>query len=126
MSQHADTTGMDGTNLQLDLLSRVLDASSLRHRVIANNVANINTPNFQRLTVTFEDDLAKAVARGSSPATVRPQVVEDTSGAARVDGNTVDIDQEMGQLAKNSLLYAAAAQILASRIASMRSAISGR
>ena len=52
------------------------------------------------------------------------EVVADQ--AERVDGNTVDLDREMSDLTKNGLLYQAAAQIVASRLASLRSAVSGR
>jgi flagellar basal-body rod protein FlgB len=47
-------------------------------------------------------------------------------GPERVDGNTVDIDREMNTLQMNSLLYEAAAQVVASRIGTLRAAIAGR
>ena len=47
-------------------------------------------------------------------------------GPERVDGNTVDIDREMNDLTKNALLYQAAMQVLANRMAALRSAVSGR
>ena len=40
-------------------LSRGLEAANLRHEVISNNIANVNTPNFKRSAVNFEDLLAK-------------------------------------------------------------------
>ncbi len=108
----------------LSLLTQLMNASSLRHRVIAQNVANVNTPGYRRQEVSFETDLAKALE--SSPgAAVKPRVVT-VDRAERVDGNTVDIDREMNDLGKNALVYQAAAQIIASRVASMRAAISGR
>jgi flagellar basal-body rod protein FlgB len=108
----------------IDTLTRVLDTAGLRHRVIAQNVANVNTPGYKRLEVQFEDALAKALATPGGPA-AKPRVVEG-DGPERVDGNTVDIDREMGDLTKNGLLYQAATQILASRLAALRSAVSGR
>ena len=48
------------------------------------------------------------------------------TGAERLDGNNVDIDAEMGRLSNNALLYNAYTQILASRIGSMRSAITSK
>lgn len=102
----------------IDVLSRVLDTASLRHRVIAQNVANVNTPGYRRLEVAFADELAAAGG-------AKPTVVE-SEGTDRPDGNSVDIDREMGELTKNSLLYQAATQILASRMAAMKSAITGR
>ena len=92
-------------------LGTLLDVAALRHKVIAQNVANVNTPGYHRLEVSFEKELAKVV---------------EGAGPERQDGNTVDIDREMGDLTKNGLLYQAAAQIVASKMASMKSAISGR
>ena len=117
---------MVGSSLGIDVLARVLDTAGLRHQAIAQNVANVNTPNYRRLTVTFEDDLTRVLKAGGDPGTVRPRTVETAGGAERADGNTVDIDLEMAQLAKNSLLYSAAAQIMASRLGTLRSAITGR
>lgn len=107
------------------LLAQVLDTAALRHRVIGQNVANVNTPGYRRLEVLFEESLAHALEAPGSGAAAKPQVVV-ADGPARVDGNTVDIDREMGDLSKNALLYQTAAQILTSRLATMRVAITGR
>jgi flagellar basal-body rod protein FlgB len=119
---------MSVTPSQFDLLSRLLDAASLRHRVIAQNVANVNTPGYRRRDVAFDDALARELDRGSDsqPASVRPMVIEAAGGTLRQDGNNVDIDAEMGRLNKNTLLYGAYSQILAAKIAAMKAAISGR
>lgn len=111
---------------RIDLLARVLDASATRHRVIAHNVANVNVPGFKRLDVSFEAELSKALESGADVAKVEPVVSEDTAAIARADGNTVDIDKEMGTLTKNALLYQAASSIIASRLSMLRSAITGR
>ena len=111
----------------LGVLAQMLDAAALRHRVIAQNVANVNTPGYRRRAVEFEADMAKALAAPGPGGTahVRPKVVIE-DGPERVDGNTVDINREMGDLGKNALLYQAAATIMQSRVASLRAAISGR
>ena len=98
----------------------------LRHQVIAQNVANVNTPGYHRLDVAFEDQLKEVMHAGGSPLKVQPRVVAGTGGTERPDGNNVDIDQEMGELTKNALLFNAFSQLLTSRIGQMRSAISGR
>ncbi|MBA4065313.1 MAG: flagellar biosynthesis protein FlgB [Isosphaera sp.] len=115
---------MDTAIPGLGLLARTLDAAALRHRVIAQNVANVNTPGYRRREVAFEAELAREVASPGGPPATPKVVVAD--GPERVDGNTVDIDQEMNALAKNALLYQAAAQIVSSRVATYRSAITGR
>jgi flagellar basal-body rod protein FlgB len=110
------------------VLSRLLDASALRHRVISQNIANVNTPGYRRQQVAFEEVLAGHVHDGDSAAAlaVRPTVVPAEGGVTRSDGNGVTLEQEMMDLNKNTLLHNAAAQLLASQIATLRSAITGR
>jgi flagellar basal-body rod protein FlgB len=110
---------------QTDVLSSLLNSAALRHRVIANNVANVNTPNFKRLTVSFDAEVERALAAGTSLRGVGARIVEDLSAPERVDGNTVDIDREMNELTKNLQLYSAATAILASRVGLLRAAITG-
>jgi flagellar basal-body rod protein FlgB len=109
----------------IDVLRRVMDAAALRHKVIAQNVANVNTPGYRRLAVEFEDEMGKALEAGTPVSEVTPTVVV-ADGPERVDGNTVDLDREMGDLTKNGLLFQAAAQIAASRMASLKAAVAGR
>ena len=115
------------TPSQFDLLGKLLDAASLRHRVIAQNVANVNTPGYHRLDVAFETALDQELGKGeANVAKLTPSVVEVSGGTMRDDGNNVDIDAEMGRLNKNTLLFNVYTQILASKMAAMRSAIAGR
>ncbi len=119
---------MNVTDSQFDLLARSLDLASLRHRVIAQNVANVNTPGYHRLEIAFEDALARQLAQkeGTPTARLQPKLMERDDEPERLDGNNVDIDAEMGRLSKNSLLFNAYTQILANKLAAMRSAITGR
>jgi flagellar basal-body rod protein FlgB len=118
--------GMD--THRTELLARLLDVYSVRHRVIAQNVANVNTPNYHRLDVAFEDAFARALSSHDPAALLRvqPAVVENAEGPERADGNNVDIDTEMSGLEKNTLLYRTFVQIIASRVATQRSAITGQ
>jgi flagellar basal-body rod protein FlgB len=124
----ADTTNMNVTDSQFNLLARMLDLASLRHRVIAQNVANVNTPGYHRRDIAFEDAITRQLVHheGTSAAKVEPKLIEHNDEPERLDGNNIDIDAEMGRLSKNSLLFNAYAQLLAGQIASMRSAITGR
>jgi flagellar basal-body rod protein FlgB len=112
----------------IELLSRTLQVASVRHRTIAQNIANVNTPEYKRLEVEFEDELARVLREGSARdlGQVKPRIVESDTGAERADGNNVTLEQEMTDLSKNSLLYTASAQFLATRLAMLRSAVSGQ
>src|SRR5438094_4935884 len=93
-------------DVQADLLARLLDVASLRHRTIAQNVANVNTPGYRNLDVSFEEEFSRYLESGGAEHAlkVHEQVVEGAGGAERPDGNNVDIDQEMGRLNSNTLL----------------------
>ena len=112
----------------IDVLSRLLDVASLRHRVVAHNIANVNTPGYHELDVSFENAFARAVDRGNldKALQVRAGVGTADGGPERADGNNVDIDFEMARLNKNTLLYRVYTQVLAGYIAQARSAVTGR
>jgi flagellar basal-body rod protein FlgB len=116
------------SNPQMALLTRLMDAASVRSEVIANNVANVNTPGYQCLDVQFEAELARALGAGraANMQQVTPKVVAGGGGAPRADGNNVDIDVEMGRLQKNNLMFELYAQLLSTHLAQHRSAIQGR
>lgn len=120
------------------LLKRALDASYLRQQAISNNVANINTPNYKADRVVFEEELKKSMSAfnislkathanhiGLQEASdkVAPRLVKDQSPAMRNDGNNVDIDMEMANLAANQILYNALVQQTNQKISTLRHVI---
>lgn len=110
-----------------ELLTKLMQVSEMRHRVISQNLANVNTPGYQRLKVEFDDAFAKQILSGEEPdLSLEPEIVADKSRPARADGNTVDIDLEIGELQRNAMMYQTYSQILASQFATMRRAISAQ
>jgi len=106
------------------LLGRALGTADLRYRVLANNVANAETPGFKASRVEFEALLQQAQAAGTDPLTVTPAVVQDTGLSLTPDGNNVDIDAQMAALAANQLWYDALSRSLGDQIGRLRAAIS--
>lgn len=99
-----------------NLLKKSLDASSLRSKAIANNIANINTKNYKRNYVSFEDSLNqnldelelktdndRHIQTVEEPGQI--ELKQDTSTSMNEDGNNVDIDNEMVNQASNTLMY---------------------
>ncbi|ANM32263.1 hypothetical protein ABI59_14475 [Acidobacteria bacterium Mor1] len=116
-------------------MRRVLDRVSRRTNVTAANLANVDTPGYKALEVKFGDTLAGAVElRRTDPRHLStsgaPQgmgkVVEAVTGRIRNDGNTVDVDMEMTNLAKLQGRYSAAAKMLSKRFALLQYAVSSR
>lgn len=119
-----------------NLLKNSMDASALRGKVIANNIANINTKGYKKLYVTFEDTLNdsmsgntlktdnnKHIQTGSGNGEIAVQRDESTS--MRQDGNNVDIDLEMTNQAANTLMYNALVQRVSGKISMKRYIIGG-
>ncbi len=116
---------MDDT---IQILGKMMDVTALRHRVLANNLANADTPRFTRQDVKFKDLLANAVETGNATkiAKVQPEIVQDTVSGYRPDGNNVSIQREMGEITENSLIYQFSGSAITRKYAIMRKAISGR
>ncbi|MDQ2085900.1 flagellar basal body rod protein FlgB [Herbivorax sp. ANBcel31] len=110
-------------------LEKSLDAALLRNEAISQNISNVDTPNYRRKTVAFEEHLRDALGRDTINGTrtdhrhipigaknfddIEIKIGEDGSNSdMRLDGNNVDIDSEMAQLAKNSIKYDVLAQRL--------------
>ena len=101
----------------INVLDKAADASWMRNDVIANNLSNIDTPNYKRQDIDFESQLAKALhnsrytsmdARVANLKTSRlnPITYTDYAGFSyRLDGNNVDVDTEGAYLAKNQVVY---------------------
>jgi flagellar basal-body rod protein FlgB len=114
----------------LGLLSKGLDAASLRQEVHAHNLANLNTPGYRRKYVTFTEELGRAKrvaalslthqrhlqAKGAEPL----RVEEEKGTLRRPDGNSVDLDREMLALVNNQLRYNSMIQLLNSRLSGWR------
>ena len=122
---------------RVTVLEQALTASSLRQKVISNNISNVNTPGYKKSEVLFEEMLQSAMTGDKMPMLqtnarhlpsqqagipiAKTKVIDNTS--MRTDGNNVDIDVEMAELAKNSIYYNAVVQQLSSYFSIIKSAI---
>jgi flagellar basal-body rod protein FlgB len=93
----------DNTELGLE---RAISGAALRQTLLSNNLANANTPGYQRQDVDFHSVLGQAMQTGD-PGTISsvqftPVTQNQTMGA---DGNGVDVDVESADLAENGLEY---------------------
>lgn len=99
----------------INVLNKAADASWKRNEVIANNIANVDTPGYKRKDVEFESFLMAALTGDNSldkrVAKVRmdnlnAQVYTDNANLSyRLDGNNVNIDTETSNLAENQIRY---------------------
>lgn len=127
--------GMHGAFMQ-----NLLDLRQKRQEIIGANIANADTPNYKAKRLDFEEALAESMpkegemtlARTSASHLPTPygayapgevQAVE--TPIPKGDGNSVDQEQEMAQMAANQLLYNFAAQSVSGQINKLRMVIQG-
>ena len=102
---------LDTTQMSLESAMR---GSMLRQTLLTNNLANVDTPGYQREDVNFQGTLQSALSAGQSPADVQfsPQV---QAGTVAADGNGVGGEQDSADLAENGLLYQDLTSVAAQR-----------
>ncbi len=124
-------------------LSRALTAYSLRHKTIAANIANAGTAGYTPKQVNFEEQLTSQTGDGtslhgtttdprhipigiSSATDAQPYVEDANVTDADASGiNGVDIDQEMGELAKNQIRYKFASRLTSQAFQALEKSIRG-
>ena len=135
---------MSSDALTFQLLQSALMATNMRQQVYASNIANAQTPGYKRQDVQFETVLANAMSTpvakigertipisiSNQPnlqeiAQIQPVVVTDNQTKIGNNGNNVDIDSEMANLAQNQIRYNALVQDVQNRISRLRTAING-
>ena len=118
---------MIGNSYQIDMLASLLRQAEVRHRVISQNIANVNTPGYRSMDISFEQQLSNAQLNvEKSDEQGQGKLYEVAGLSMRHDGNNVDVDRELGNLTKNSLRHEAFSHILAGKLAMLRSAITGQ
>ena len=119
-----------GTGGNVDLLMRLMSASTERARVSSSNIANASTPGYRRQVVQFENILRDRISEGArleDLSDVQPAVVEDTVSASKPDGNNVNLELEINTERQNRLLYETYAALLQSHFDMIETSIqSGR
>ncbi len=116
-------TEMDRT---FGILESSINGAVARQKIIAHNISNINTPGFKQFLVDFENRLAdeqqsfplKTASPKHLPGMNDPgAVTRDQTPALRMDGNNVDLEQQMNLMAKNEIYMNAATNQLNKKIA---------
>lgn len=109
------------------LLGKLMDMSANRHRVIAQNISNVNTPYYRRKEYSFESSLREAMHSGKAKdySEVSGYVRHPNTTPVRNNGNNVDIDQEVLDLKENATLYSLYTHLYTEKASMVRSAIRG-
>lgn len=119
----------------VNVLGKAADASWIRNDLIANNIANYDTPGYKRQDINFEDALKKAI-QSVDGSSMDARVSNLRKGSLdvsaytdygdysyRLDQNNVDIDTEQVQLAENQIRYQALMDGINNEFSNLKSAM---
>lgn len=107
-----------------ELLTKAIHYTNLRHNVIAENIANVDTPGYKAMDLKFEHLLGRALAdRKGKIGSLTAMLVSDTTVQPRLDGNTVNPDQQLAKLAENTIIHNTFVQLLNTRFKILETAI---
>jgi len=110
---------------------KLLDATHLRHETLANNLANVETPGFRRrdLPKSFSVELRRAADRndfGKIKEMYPRSKVDFDAKPVRMDGNTVQLENELLEMNRNALNYEYLSGAVSGSIKELNLAIKGR
>lgn len=95
----------------LSIMNKTLDGLWARQEVISDNLANFETPNYKRKTVDFETYLQNAINTTEKNDKKYTDIEESfiefdrDEETVRLDGNSVDLEQEQLLMIKNNYQY---------------------
>ena len=129
---------MINTNIYnyINVLDKAADAANSRNEIIANNLANVDTPNYKRKDVSFENYLAQAmIGDGSLDERIADinthlsdfggLIYTDSSTLSyRLDGNNVDVDTENAMYAQSQIRYGALVDLMVQEFARYKTVLS--
>lgn len=119
----------------INILDKAADASWTRESLIANNIANVDTPGYKRQDIDFQTALKNELGRykytsldrkvkDAELSELNPQIYTDSANYSyRLDGNNVDIDTEQVELASEQIKYQALTTSITSEFERLRTVL---
>lgn len=102
-------------------LSHFLDATAYRGGIIADNIANIDTPGYRARDIDFRSQLTSLMSDDLQP--IAPRVTEVAGLTERPDGNNVNMDREGLALGQTQLQFQTGIALMKSEIHRLSQAI---
>lgn len=96
-----------------------------RQKLVASNIANVDTPGYRTKDIDFQAEFENAVGGQSPSSALSPQVIEPQNLQTNPDGNNVDLDREARLLAENALRFSIASNFAREDLSMAKMAIQG-
>lgn len=124
-------------NKAITALNNSMDLRAARHKLLASNIANQETPGYRAVDINFEDELRRREGGAPSVAMARtsrghmngyynasaPRVLDRATDLPGFDRNSVGIEAEMARLSENTLMYTVSSRLLKGKFNGLMNAI---
>ncbi len=122
----------------ISVLETAMDLRYIRHKLITSNIANAETPGYRAKDIRFEAELERELTNrnhslvpvrthpmhmGGGGDTMRVSVIERGSLTKGLDGNTVNLDEEIVRLAENTTMYGVLTRLIKHKFTGLMTAI---
>ncbi|MDH4467606.1 MAG: flagellar basal body rod protein FlgB [Bacteriovoracaceae bacterium] len=128
---------MEITDKTANALAAAIKFREMKQKIISSNIANADTPEYKAKTMDFEESLGRALdvdgkmsitttndrhfnVGSGGFAGLEPEIYDDPNGIQSDDGNTVDMEKELANMADNKIQYDAAVNLLNKKLALMK------
>ncbi|MEC3607091.1 flagellar basal body rod protein FlgB [Bacillus glycinifermentans] len=127
---------MDIFSGTIKTLEGALQRANVKQKVISDNIANVDTPNYKAKKVSFKNMLNEESSRIDATKTdyrhidfkgneSNYSIVSSKQTSYQQNRNNVDIDQEMSKMAENQIQYQALVERISGKFNSLKTAITG-
>jgi flagellar basal-body rod protein FlgB len=104
-------------------IERYMDLLADRQKLVASNIANIDTPGYKSKDVDFQFEFISMADRSAESQSQGPNVVDTPGLVVKSDGNNVSLDRETRLLAETALRFNVASNLMKAQLKIVQSAI---
>ncbi len=105
----------------IGLLEKALNIRSFNQRVLASNIANVETPGYKEKRIDFLQELGKSGSGTGS--TIQVSEVEPPEGASTLDSNSVNVEDQIVRMTENTMLFNSFVQLINKKFSMIKYAI---
>jgi flagellar basal-body rod protein FlgB len=104
-----------------NVLEKALNIRGYYHKIIASNIANVETPGYKEKDIDFGAELEKSLS--GSTGTIEVREKSNPSGVDGIDGNSVTMEDQIVKMTENTMMFNAFVQLINKKFSMLRYAI---
>lgn len=97
-------------------IEHYMDLLSARQKLVASNIANIDTPGYKAQDINFQEEFQSLTGQA-------PHIVDSAGLVVKSDGNNVSLDRESRLLSENALRFSVASTLMKTQLKTVEAAI---